>query len=283
MEGKIIYIVLMIISTLFIRWLINTIQYRKDNDDIQQRFYNDGAGPERPPLCDPDDSLSEHDLQRDRLISDLMSPAPIAHDESAEQTEFPSSNEHADNKSVSEDTENGSNQSSEDNNIKSQRNMTDKEKIHTENKEFLLQTLKVMGCDPIESEEIDHIYIKFQGENFLIIPNIRFLRIWDLPFNEVNMLDTNLSLIIETINKTNYSMGPTIILSDPDEYGIRHIQSRMDLVFGPFIPDAENYLSAIFDLFFQAKYNLNIRLEKCLDPSGEKDESNLSSSIPFLN
>lgn len=272
----------MIISTLFIRWLINTIQYRKDNDDIQQRFYNDGAGPVRPILSEPETSVSDHDIQGDRFVSDLMDPDPCACDETPGQQLSSSSDEQAGNKSVTENTEHESNPSSNDN-IKNRGDMTEKEKIHTENKEFLLQTLKTMGCDPIESDEIDHIYIKFQGENFLIIPNIRLLRIWDLPFNEVNMLDTNLSLIIETINKTNYSIGPTIILSDPDEYGIRHIQSRMDLVFGPFIPNAENYLSAILDLFFQAKYNLNIRLEKCLDPSCEKDESNLSSSLPFLN
>lgn len=243
--------VIMLIGVFFLRWLLNAIQDRKDDEEIQRKFYDDGEGPERPPFCETPSPPSEPVPLHDKAALRAMDPEP-----NCETMELIK---------------------------KYQQEMTEKENLQAQNKELLLTTLQEMGCQPQEAPGEDRIYLKYQGENFCIDQDLSFIRIWDLPFADVNVIDTNLPLIIETINTANHCMGPTIILSDPDKNGKRNIMSRMDLLFSTFIPDPASYLAAVFNLFFQIKHTFKLELDKALAPSGEGKNSNLSTSQPFLN
>lgn len=149
-------------------------------------------------------------------------------------------------------------------------------------REFLLSTLKDLGCKPILAEHNSNIYLKYQGEAFCIVQDRSFIRIWDLPYSEVNVLDTNLPLIIESINNANFSVGPTIVISKPDENGNREIQSKMDLIFIPSLPNPDKYLSKIFDLFFDLKIRLRTEIARWNTPEAQNQPSSLTV-FPFQN
>lgn len=149
-------------------------------------------------------------------------------------------------------------------------------------RDFLLSTLNDLGCKPILSEHSSNIYLKYQGEAFCIVQDRSFIRIWDLPYSEVNVLDTSLPLIIESINSANFSVGPTIVISDPNENGNREIQSKMDLIFIPSLPNPDKYLSKIFDLFFDLKIRLRTEIAKWNTPEAQNQPSSLTV-FPFQN
>lgn len=164
--------------------------------------------------------------------------------------------------------------------IESSKNSYDS--VKPNNKDLLVKTLMELGCKPEISDD-DQILFKFQGENFSVAMNNNFLRIWDLPFGNVNVLDTNLPLIIEGINAANFGMGPTIVLGEPNEKGERYIASRMDLIFFSHIPEPEKYLESILHLFFDAKFNLKREFDKQISSSNNSDASVLTSASPFQN
>lgn len=136
---------------------------------------------------------------------------------------------------------------------------------------FLLATLHKMNCKP-EIGDDDKIYFRYQGESFAALQNDSFMRIWDLPFMQVNVLDTNLPLIIEIINSVNHNFGPTIVICNADENGERNIMSRYDIVFHPDLSHPEDYLEHIFSFFFSTKNSLASELKQ-LEPSEKKEAS----------
>lgn len=137
-------------------------------------------------------------------------------------------------------------------------------------REFLLYTLRKLNCSPIESKENDDIFFKFQGENFCVRQNKGFIRIWDLPFAEINTLDTSMPMILEAINSVNSSFGPTIIMNPPNEDGVREIMSRMDSVFLPMLKEPDQYLSTLLHMFFDLKDELRKEISEWRE--GKKDE-----------
>lgn len=131
------------------------------------------------------------------------------------------------------------------------------------NRQLLLESLRKINCIPkFDEEDKEKIFIKFQGESFCIVQNKQFIRIWDLPYAEVNVLDTNLPAILESINSANRGFGPTIMLTPANENGVREIMSRIDAVFVPSLTHPDEYLSSLFNSFFITKNNLRDELAK---------------------
>lgn len=132
-------------------------------------------------------------------------------------------------------------------------------------RELLLESLKKLNCTPKLSKDGDDIFIKYQGESFCIRQNNGFLRIWDLPFAEINVLDTNLPVILESINSVNNNLGPKIVMSAADDKGVREIMSIMDLIFVPTLANPEQYLATVLQMFFGIKEELRKEIIKWKD------------------
>lgn len=132
----------------------------------------------------------------------------------------------------------------------------------------MMLTLRKLGCQPEIEDNSENrvVMVKYQGETFRIIINGYFVRIWDPAYLSTNKLDTNLPLIADAINTTNYGFGPAIVLSDPDENGEILVHSRMDFLFVESIGEIEDYLAAILSSFFDAKQSLKENMEKSLNP-----------------
>ncbi|MDE6770336.1 MAG: hypothetical protein K2J78_11490, partial [Muribaculaceae bacterium] len=161
--------------------------------------------------------------------------------------------------------------------------LDNKKKERLKYRDFLMETIKKIGCQAFISEHDNNVYLKYQGEAFCIVQDRSFIRIWDLPYFEVNVLDTNLPLIIESINSANFGIGPTIVISKPDKNGIREIQSKMDMIFLPELPNPDKYLAKIFDLFFDLKISLQTEIAKWNNPEAQNQPSSLTSSFPYQN
>lgn len=151
----------------------------------------------------------------------------------------------------------------------------------TDIKSLLMTSLKVLGCHPEEKDE--RIKFIYQGENFIALVNKSFIRIWDCPFGNIDILDTNMPLMLEAINTANFEFGPTVVLSDPDEKGMRLLHSKMDFIYGSFIPKHLDYLKAILNSFFEVKYTAILEYKKLIDPQSGNNGSILSSSAPSQN
>jgi|GEM_PF-3297550 putative transmembrane protein len=154
-------------------------------------------------------------------------------------------------------------------------------KIHDEQRELLLKTLKELGCQPEDEEE--RIYLKYQGVNFSIIQNHKFIRIWDLPYSETNLLDINLPIIVEAMGKANSGFGPTVVMTEADEKGYRHLASRMDILFIPEIPNPKNYLTLIFDSFFKTRDVLKREISELINPPANERTKQKQNPFPWQN
>lgn len=188
-------------------------------------------------------------------------------------------NDKGNDEETTQETVSDSSEGFQDNNDISSKNSVGKD---MDNRELLLNALSELGCKADTSDK-DNISFKFQGENFAVQFNKKFIRIWDLPFGKVNVLDTNLPLIIEGINSANFGFGPTILLRQPDEKGDQLISSKMDILFIPQIPFPEKYLAAVLNMFFDTKQNLQRELDNLVSQSQNSDESILTSASPYQN
>jgi hypothetical protein len=57
----------------------------------------------------------------------------------------------------------------------------------------------------------------------------------------------------EAMNKVNFSVGPTVVMTSPDKDGMIVIHSRIDLFLHPACPVNVDYMRAVLDKFFEVK------------------------------
>ncbi|MDE6410690.1 MAG: hypothetical protein K2K81_10690, partial [Muribaculaceae bacterium] len=120
----------------------------------------------------------------------------------------------------------------------------------------LTEILEGMGCNPSLNDE-RNLGFSYQGENFLIMFNGAFIRIWDLSWHSMKITDDNFTLLKDATNYANFSFGPSIVLHSPDENGNIIFSSRLDVPFSPTINDGKGYISALLDSFFGLKNSLH--------------------------
>jgi hypothetical protein len=112
--------------------------------------------------------------------------------------------------------------------------------------------LKKLGCQP-EFNEDGSIGVRYQGENFQFMFGNCFTRIWDPAWASINVNDKRLPNMREAMNKVNFNVGPTVVMTSPDKNGMIVIHSRKDLFLHPACPVNVDYMRAILDEFFEVK------------------------------
>lgn len=132
------------------------------------------------------------------------------------------------------------------------------------NREALYNIFTKMGCNPGINED-QHLSFSYQGENFLIMFNGAFIRIWDLSWHSIKTTDDSYTLMKDATNYANFSFGPTIVLHSPDETGNIILSSRMDIPFIGNMRDGRGYITAILDSFFALKNNLHREITRLKD------------------
>ncbi|MBD5189206.1 MAG: hypothetical protein HDS95_02890 [Bacteroidales bacterium] len=129
------------------------------------------------------------------------------------------------------------------------------------NRNALFEIFKEMGCNPSVNED-KHLSVSYQGENFLIMFNGAFIRIWDLSWYSIKNVDDNFTLFKDATNYANFSFGPTIVLHSPDENGNIIFSSRFDIPYVSTMHDGKGYIAALLDSFFALKNSLHKEINR---------------------
>lgn len=126
----------------------------------------------------------------------------------------------------------------------------------------MLRALRGIGCQPVpEEDEEDAMNVQYQGEKFYIECGGPYARIWDPAWAQIKTDDPEYPIVREAINATNFSFGPTVVMTRPNDEGIVTIHSRRDIMLHPALPEHEQYVKAVLDSFFEIKGVLRQRLQ----------------------
>ena len=117
---------------------------------------------------------------------------------------------------------------------------------------LMLNTLNQLGCQPTANDD-GTLSVQYQGKNFHMEFGGRYARIWDPMWAGVKADDPDLPKIREAVNAANFSFGPTVVLTAPNEEGVIGLHSRRDIMLHPACPDNEPFVKAVLDSFFDTK------------------------------
>ena len=115
--------------------------------------------------------------------------------------------------------------------------------------------LNDMGCQPTINDD-GSLTVQYQGENFHMEFGGMYVRIWDPRWAGVKVDDPDIANIREAVNVANYSFGPTIVMSAPNDDGEISLHSRRDILLHPTCPDNVPFVKATLDSFFGIKNEL---------------------------
>lgn len=138
------------------------------------------------------------------------------------------------------------------------------EEREEQNRESLSEIILRLGSTP-KQQDNNSIGFSYQGENFLVMFNGAFLRIWDLSWLSIKPTDDNFTLLKDAVNYANFTFGPTILMHSPDENGDIMFSSRIDIPYFPSHSDNEGYISAYLDSFFGLKNTLHREINRLRD------------------
>lgn len=117
---------------------------------------------------------------------------------------------------------------------------------------LMCKALEQFGCQP-QMEQDGSLSVSYQGENFHMEFGGLYVRVWDPFWSGIKADDPMLPNVREAMNTANYSFGPTIVMTDPDDKGVISFHSRRDIMLHPACPDNVHYVKAVLDSFFTAK------------------------------
>lgn len=117
---------------------------------------------------------------------------------------------------------------------------------------LMFNTLSALGCQPTKNDD-GTLSVNYQGETFHMEFGGMYARVWDPMWSSIKADDPDLPRIKEAVNVANYSFGPTVVLTAPNEDGIIGFHSRRDIMLHPSCPDNVPFVKAVLDSFFNAK------------------------------
>jgi len=151
--------------------------------------------------------------------------------------------------------------------IKDINNEMGKETIQNVSMEHLLEvSLKNIGCHiNMCEEENGQFHITYQGEHFTIYytEDSPYITIYDIAWysEELNDID-NFSMVTKAVNLCNQHNTSTVLYTIDKENNCVNVHTRQCIVFGPFIPDINDFLRSRFEDSFQQHHNFYRFMEK---------------------
>ena len=117
---------------------------------------------------------------------------------------------------------------------------------------LMFRTLSSLGCQPTANED-GTLSVQYQGENFHMEFGGLYARVWDPMWAGVKADDPDMPKIREAVNAANFSFGPTVVMTKPDDEGVISFHSRRDIMLHPACPDNVPFVKAVLDSFFDMK------------------------------
>ena len=136
--------------------------------------------------------------------------------------------------------------------------------------------LREIGCQPQRGEDDEKYLLKaaYQGENFTFVCDRPYIRIYDLAWSSFNENDPNYFTFLQALNDQNHWDEAMIVVSDPDESGLRIIHSHTCCLFNPGFSGNARFLKETLNSFFTAKDILR----DCFNKLMAKHESEMANT-----
>lgn len=148
--------------------------------------------------------------------------------------------------------------------FKNNLNMSEVSIIKT--KELCLEELKKLNCQvSFDEEDPDSMLFNYQGENFMINASneCRMITIWDQFWYDVDLDNLeDVSRVRKAINSVNISIAPTLVYSFVEETHKMWVHTKLTALFDAEISDKQNYLRALFSVFFDAHRRLLAEIDR---------------------
>ena len=148
--------------------------------------------------------------------------------------------------------------------FKNNLNMSEVSIIKT--KELCLEELKNLNCQvSFDEEDPDSMLFNYQGENFMINASneCRMITIWDQFWYDVDLDNLeDVSRVRKAINSVNISIAPTLVYSFVEETHKMWVHTKLTALFDAEISDKQNYLRALFSVFFDAHRRLLAEIDR---------------------
>jgi hypothetical protein len=135
-----------------------------------------------------------------------------------------------------------------------------------ETRDLVLETLRELGCEYEEAEELK-IYFVFQGEHFMIEADndCYFINVYDLWWHHISTYCDveEFAAMQKTINNINGYTNCTVLYTINKEAGMIGVHSKKNMLFVRQIPNLKGYLVSTLDDFFRVQRLVMTEIEKC--------------------
>lgn len=131
---------------------------------------------------------------------------------------------------------------------------------------LVMQTLRRMGCEPVEEEGSSTISFDYQGERFLIESSndCLFINVYDVWWYQLSM-DADIeefARMQKTVNLINGWTNCTVLYTMDQEDRLIGVHLKKNILFIEQIPNIEMYLTSVLDNFFKTQRMILTELEK---------------------
>ena len=134
-----------------------------------------------------------------------------------------------------------------------------------ETRDLVLETLRELGCEYEEAEELK-IYFDYQGERFMIEANNEclYINVYDLWWHRLSTYCEveEFAAMQKAINDINSYANCTVLYTIKKEAEMIGVHSRKNMLFVRQIPDLKGYLASTLDDFFKVQRSVMIEIEK---------------------
>ncbi len=131
-------------------------------------------------------------------------------------------------------------------------------------RQLLKYALEKIGCT-YEEEDDQHVTTTYQGEFLRIYATDERsgITIYDLAWYGAPLYDiNNISLMRRAINDYNVNAIPTIVYTMDKEQDQMTLHTKMDLIWGPWIPDIAQCLKTFMDFVLGSHMRFFRRMEE---------------------
>ena len=143
---------------------------------------------------------------------------------------------------------------------------TPSEGFINETRDLVLETLREMGCEYEETDNLK-IYFDYQGERFMIEADndCYFINVYDLWWHHMSTYCDieEFAAMQKTINATNAHANCTVLYTINKEAEEIGVHSKKNMLFVRQIPDLKGYLASTLDDFFKIQRTIMTEIEKC--------------------
>ena len=138
-------------------------------------------------------------------------------------------------------------------------NEDEAEAIAKRNTEIMKGIMRELGSEPV-SEEGDGEYsfrASYQGETFAFDCSIPYVKIFDQAWGQVNVNSATYGITREAMNEVNCKAGHTMVMTRPNEDGVRYLHSHDSFLMHPDCYLNKELVRGELEEFFRLKNNMN--------------------------